>query len=217
MNYYDRHEVSNSDLSELKLELSTRDYRMDCEAAYKFGRLIDAMITEPQTVDYFKLTVSDGYFTDYYSKEDFEKAYLMKKAFSQDQFCKTLLHQSSGQNVFSKEDFSIDYGGFEFSLPVRCKYDLYSEPLGWGSDIKSTTATTQKEFEAACKYFDYDRQRAWYMDITGAPKDVLIGISKKNYKIFKVAINRESEWYLSGKEKYQNLAFKWWMLYSNFM
>lgn len=215
MSYYDRHEVSNSDLSSLKLELSSNEYRMDCEAAYKFGRLIDAMITEPKTVNYFKKTV-EGDQPDQYTDDDFKIAEYMKKAFYHDELCVSLARQSTGQNVFSVPDFTIDYGGFEFTLPVRCKFDLWSDMLGWGSDIKSTTATTQKEFEAACLYFDYDRQRAWYMDIAGSDKDVLIGISKKNYKVFKVPISRDSEWYKSGKEKYQSLAFKWWMLYANF-
>lgn len=38
--------------------------------------------------------------------------------------------------------------------------------------------------------FDYDQQHAWYMDIAQtkgykADKDVLIGISKANFKVFK--------------------------------
>ncbi len=212
MNYYGRHEVSNSDLSELKLKFSTRDYVIDCAEAYKFGRLIDAMITEPEIIDYFNLTIGD----DQYSNEDFENAKAMKKAFVKDPFCKSLMSQSTGQDVFSDPSFSIEYSGFEFQLPVRCKYDLWSSLLMWGGDIKSTTAKTQKEFEAAVDYFDYDRQRAWYMDITKSKKDVLIGISKVNKKIFKVPIDHDSKWYKSGKQKYQSLSFKWWALYSNF-
>jgi hypothetical protein len=216
VNYYNRHEVSNSDLSALKLELSSKEYRMDCESAYKFGRLIDAMITEPHTVNYYKMTLCDGFVTDYYSGAEFEKADLMKKAFCNDEFCKSIMRMSSGQNVYHNPNFAINYGGFEFELPARCKYDLFSKSLNWGADIKSTTAKTQAEFEAACLHFDYDRQRAWYMDLTGSKRDVLIGISKVNYKIFKVAIDHNHDWYHSGKEKYQDLAFKFWMLYDGF-
>ena len=79
--YFGRNEVSNSDLSWLKDYWS--DNKMDevsKEKAYKFGTLIDAVITEPFKVDYFKFQV-DGV---QYSEEDFEKAIQMKKAFMKD-------------------------------------------------------------------------------------------------------------------------------------
>lgn len=66
--------------------------------------------------------------------------------------------------------------------------------------------------------FDYDQQHAWYMDIAQtkgykADKDVLIGISKANFKVFKVYINRQSDLYLSGVNKYNFLAFRWVLLF----
>ena len=54
--------------------------------------------------------------------------------------------------------------------------------MGWGGDIKSTSATTQEQFESAVRQFDYDRQRFFYMNIAGSEKDVLIGISKEHQK-----------------------------------
>ena len=52
--YYDRSEISNSDLSELKRQLYGG---MGIDPVHaKFGNLIDHMITEPKKVDYFKLT-----------------------------------------------------------------------------------------------------------------------------------------------------------------
>lgn len=83
------------------------------------------------------------------------------------------------------------------------------------ADIKSTVCTTQKQFEECVKYFDYDRQRAWYMDIEGRCNDVLIGISKKNFKVFKVPVRKGSELYNSGRKKYEELAFKWWYLFGD--
>ncbi len=67
-------------------------------------------------------------------------------------------------------------------------------------DIKSTAAETQRQFEEAVRYFDYDRQRARYMDIAGSDRDVLIGISKKNFKVFKVPIARNSNLYNTGRK-----------------
>ena len=51
------------------------------------------------------------------------------------------------------------------------------------------------------------------MDLEGRSNDILIFISKKNYKIFKVPIKRDSELFRQGKAKYQELAFKWWYLF----
>ncbi|MFA5849973.1 MAG: PD-(D/E)XK nuclease-like domain-containing protein [Bacteroidales bacterium] len=207
--YYKRPEVSNSDLSWLKQQLWPREMP-DPTEAYKFGSLIDAMITEPQRVDYFKYTVGDVR----YQKTDFDLALKMKKAFYQDELCNALLEHSTGQAEMSRE-MEILYGGLPFSLNVRCKWDFWAEMLKHGADLKSTTATSQSEFEAACLHFDYDRQRAWYMDIAQTDKDILIGISKKNFKIFKIFTTRESEFYQSGKDKYTNLAFRWWLLFGN--
>ena len=74
-------------------------------------------------------------------------------------------------------------------------------------------ATDQKGFENAVKYFDMDRQRAYYMDIKGSEMDVLIGVSKVNFKVFKVFIDRNSDLYSSGCSKYKYWALKWYHLF----
>ena len=85
--------------------------------------------------------------------------------------------------------------------------------MGFGGDLKSTFATSQKQFEEAVDFFDWDRSRAWYMDIAGSRQDFIVGISKKNLKVFKVMISRDDKIYKQGKEKYEELAFRWWMLF----
>ena len=72
--YYQRSEVSNSDLTELKNLLYPRTQYGDKEKAFKFGSLIDAMITEPERVRYDKRMVDDIL----YSGEDWELAEAMK-------------------------------------------------------------------------------------------------------------------------------------------
>ena len=74
--YYQRSEVSNSDLTELKNLLYPRTQYGDKEKAFKFGSLIDAMITEPERVRYDKHMVDDVL----YSGEDWELAEAMKKS-----------------------------------------------------------------------------------------------------------------------------------------
>jgi hypothetical protein len=50
------------------------------------------------------------------------------------------------------------------------------------------------------------------MDIAGSDSDFIYAISKKNCKVFKLAIKRDSDTYRRGKDKYEELAFKWWLL-----
>lgn len=209
--YYLRGEVSNSDLSKLQEYFSPPQFVFDCQQAYRFGNLIDAMITEQSRVNHYMRKVDDEPF----SSTEWNLAIRMRDEFLRDSFCKQIHSLCSGQAIKSLQEFWIEYLGFRFSLPVRCKYDLWSDSLNWGGDIKSTTATTQKQFEAACIHFEYTRQRAWYMDISGAEKDVLIGISKVNQKIFRIHITRDSEFYKIGKAQYQELAFKYWTLFGD--
>lgn len=206
--YFGRSEVSNSDLSWLKSYWQPQMDEVVKEKAYKFGTLIDAIVTEPHKVDYFKKQVEEVKYSD----EDFEKGIAMKKAFMADKFASHILSQSDMQKVMIVNR-KFNYDDIEFELPTRCKWDLWMQNLGWGGDLKSTTATTQKQFEEAVRYFDYDRQRAWYMDIAGSNQDVLIGVSKVNFKVFKVPIRRGDELYESGFKKYNELAFKWWALF----
>lgn len=210
IDYYSRPEVSNSDLGEIEKYWMPQRQVYDLEQAYKFGNLIDAMITEPHRVNYFTYTVGDTS----YCREDFETAKQMKRSFDADPLCQRVLKAASCQTVMIR-DMEIECGDFVFTLPVRCKWDLWMPALGWGADIKSTVCTSQKQFVEACRYFQYDRQRAWYMDIAGSQQDMLIGISKANYNIFKLPITRGDDFYNSGKAKYQDLAFKYLYLFGD--
>lgn len=208
--YYSRSEVSNSDLSALKNYFMPKDYVMDATAAYRFGNLLDAMVTESHRCDHYRMRVDNEQFTS----EEWHKALKMKEAFFKDVQAATLHKLCSGQAVKVRE-VEIEYEGFKFSIPMRCKYDLWSDHIKYGADLKSTTATTQAQFEAACEYFDYDRQRAVYMTIAQCDKDILIGVSKINNKVFKIHINKETEFYQRGLEKFKELAFQWWTLFGD--
>ncbi len=212
--YYLRGEVSNSDLSALEKYFKPDSFDIDPTEAYRFGNLVDALLTEPEKVDYFKKTVSD-YPDMPFTDEQWSTAIEMKKAFKKDSFCLQILTASETQKKFF-ETVTLTWGKYRFQLRMRCKYDLWSGMLGWGGDIKSTTATSQEQFIEACKHFQYDRQRAVYMTLSGAPKDIIIGISKeKPHKIFKLPITRNDEFFKAGMEKFTDLAFKWHCLYEN--
>lgn len=74
--YYQRSEVSNSDLTALKELLHPRVAYGDREAAFRFGSIVDAIITEPQRVDFLKMTI-DGAPVD---EEEFLHAREMQRA-----------------------------------------------------------------------------------------------------------------------------------------
>lgn len=212
--YYLRTEVSNSDLTELKNYLYPRTQYGDKEKAFKFGTLVDALITENERVHYSKRMVDDVT----YSREDFELGLAMREALRKearkDEFLRAVLSNSETQKFMVNKSQRFLYGNFEYTLDTRCKWDWWLPSFGFGGDLKTTFAESQNQFNEAIDFFDWDRSRAWYMDIAGSQQDFIYAISKKNLKIFKAFIRRDDDTYKRGKEKYDELAFKWWMLFS---
>lgn len=210
--YYLRTEVSNSDLTELKNYLYPRTQYGDKEKAFKFGTLVDALITENERVHYSKRMVDDVT----YSREDFELGLAMREALRKearkDEFLRAVLSNSDTQKFMVNKSQRFLYGNFEYTLDTRCKWDWWLPSFGFGGDLKTTFAESQNQFNEAIDFFDWDRSRAWYMDIAGSQQDFIYAISKKNLKIFKAFIRRDNDTYKRGKEKYDELAFKWWQL-----
>src|SRR5690349_16088883 len=115
--------VSNSDLTWLEELWMPEETKIDLRRAFANGTLIDCMITEPDKVDFFKLRVEGE--TWQYSKDEFEAAKEMKKAFYKDAFCSAFVKQCRFQHISYKPSFKIKHDGFEFTLPAKCKWDLF--------------------------------------------------------------------------------------------
>lgn len=134
--YYQRSEVSNSDLTELKNLLYPRTQYGDKEKAFKFGSLIDAMITEPERVRYDKRMVDDVL----YSGEDFELAEAMKRSLRmearRDPFLAQVLAKAETQRFMVNKGQRFQYGNFEYTLDTRCKWDWWLPTFGFGGDLK---------------------------------------------------------------------------------
>ena len=211
-NYYGRSEVSNSDLTELKNLLHPRQQFGDREAAFRFGSLVDAIITEPERVNYYQFTVDNVQYTE----DEFRHAQEMYRSLRLeargDAFLAKVLEMADTQRCMVNRQQPFEYGGFAFTLDTRCKWDWFLAPFGFGGDLKTTFASTQKEFDEAVDFFDWDRSRAWYMDIARSERDFIYGISKKNCCVFKTFITRDDPTYLRGREKYEELAFRYWCL-----
>lgn len=210
--YYERSEVSNSDLTELKNLLHPHEQYGDREAAFRFGSLVDAVITEPRRVNYYRLTVDDVQYTEdefLHAKEMFSA---LRHEARKDAFLAKVLDMADTQRCMVRQAQSFTYGGFAFTLPTRCKWDWFLTPFGFGGDLKTTFASTQAEFDNAVDFFDWDRSRAWYMDIAQSDRDFIYAISKKNNRVFRMFINRDDAVYRRGREKYEELAFQYWCL-----
>lgn len=208
--YYNRSEISNSDLTELKNILHPKMQFGDKESAFRFGNLVDAIITEPSRVNYFRFTVDDVQ----YSEDEFRHAKEMHNALRaearRDPFLAKVLTSAETQCFMVNPGQQFEYGGYPFTLDTRCKWDWWMPTFGFGGDLKTTFATSQTEFKDAVDYFDWDRSRAWYMDIARSNRDFIYAISKKNCKIFKLFIERNDPIYTRGRDKYEELAFQYW-------
>ena len=160
--YYSRPEVSNSDLTELKNYLYPRAQYGDKEKAFKFGTLVDALITENERVRYDKLMVDDYVYT----KDEFELGLEMRKALrkeaEKDQFLAVVLAQSDTQKFMVNKQQEFFYGNFVYHLDTRCKWDWWLSSFNFGGDLKTTFAESQTQFDEAIDFFDCDRSRACY-------------------------------------------------------
>ena len=123
-----------------------------------------------------------------------------------------VLEIADTQKVMVNKQQPIEYAEFQFTLDTRCKWDWWMGSFGFGGDLKTVSATTQSEFNDALDFFDWDRSRAWYMDIARSDRDFIYAISKRNGCVFKKLINRDDDTYLRGRAKYEELAFQYWCL-----
>lgn len=209
--YYSLPQCSNSDLSELNKLLNPAIFDFDYSEALRFGSLLDAMVTESHKVNVYDRTV-DG---EVYKQEDFDLAKAMKHSFYRDATCAAFMKLADCQKV-SIGNVEYQWNNFKFMISARAKWDLFMPGLKMGADIKTTTATTLKQFEDACEHFNYFRSRVWYMNLENTDQDMLIGISKKNLKVFKIPIRRGDKYFQKGEQQASELAFTWWHLFENF-
>ncbi|MGM9862793.1 MAG: hypothetical protein ACI305_00820 [Lepagella sp.] len=129
-----------------------------------------------------------------------------------DAFLAKVLETADTQRCMFNKGQQFSYGGFAFALDTRCKWDWWLPLYGFGGDLKTCAASTQKEFEDAIDFFDWDRSRAWYMDIAHSDCDFIYAISKRNCNVFTTRIRRDDLVYLRGRDKYRELAFQYWCL-----
>lgn len=216
-NYYERNEVSNSDLTSLMRLYYDVDFdSSELTGTFNFGNLVDAMLTEEKKVlRQYNAMVNDYGELIEFDTHTFDYALLLTQALKDDALIKKILPFLKGQYVFVRKDFRFEFEGDEYSIEARCKFDGFSKSIQTGMEYKTTACTTKGQFEESIYHFHYDRACAWYMDLAKISRYWVAGVSKVNGKVFKIAIDPSHEIYKSGKKKYCFWGSKWIQLIDN--
>lgn len=217
--YFQRKEVSNSDLLSLRRAFfGMRDPSEDMAEVFNFGNLVDAMLTEPWRLGDshygdFTLNLDNEMIAFQYS--DWKLAESMAAQAALDPVVRHFIKAGSHQHVFTGS-LTFEYENDPYTIEGRCKFDTINLDISTGADYKTTGCTTRKACLASIDHFGYDQATAWYMDLAGIDRHWLIFISKKTKEVFKFAIERGDETYLRGLNKYSYWAHKWLMLIDQF-
>lgn len=199
--------ASNSTIKEAHDILKTGDVKEHVRSdAYYFGSVLDAVLTDPETIHQADLT-----------KDQRQTVIPMARAIEKDPTYQALFSQEAGregQVVFVNTEFPLIIDGMQVTIPVKCKFDWWNPKpkLRFGGDLKTTIAKSQAQFDAAAGWFNYPQQGAWYMDISESDRFIIIAVSKYNNAIFKWAMQRGDANYKIGREKYLRCAASWFKL-----
>jgi hypothetical protein len=216
-NYFELPEVSSSDLGALKrVFYGLPDNRAELVEAFNFGSLVDAMLTEGYLLypTVAGLRTIDGQMI-HFTLDDWKLAKRLADTLAADPVIRRLLPMAIGQYIF-RRTLDFIYEGEVYQIRGKCKFDLYARAIKTGLDFKTTSATTRAQFIESIDFFDYDKAAAWYMDLARIDFFWIAGISKKNGKVFKCAIERGDATHKAGVAKYSVWARRWLLLIDPF-
>jgi hypothetical protein len=208
--YFDLPYASNSGVKEAEKILGTGNFEEYVQThSYYHGSALDALLTEPECIA-----------TKDMSEVQRQTLLPMARSIQADDTYKRLFHPDVGgevQAVIVNLELPINVDGMPVTIPGKCKFDWFNpgRVVNFGGDLKTTEASTQEQFESAAKWFHYPQQAAWYMDVSETDRFAFIGVSKKNFRIFKIFIKRGDPLYLSGREKYLRDSASWFKLNGN--
>ncbi|RYC66495.1 PD-(D/E)XK nuclease-like domain-containing protein [Spirosoma sordidisoli] len=193
MNYRQLNRIANSDLTELKNYLFGYP-QWPCSQAQEFGtRFHDFLLLDTETTPTGKGAAAT----------------------------KRMLDVLRADTFFSRLVITADIEIAQFwedeptGLPCKARLDLKLPDEGLIVDVKTTSARTQREFEANCYRYEYDRQAAYYLDGCRQAGDcadrfILLGIQKqKPHNLYVVEILADSIFMDEGRRKYRRLLRSW--------
>ena len=195
--YYFNHVkgLSNSKMTKVQDWLDGKMDRVMPEAAFRFGSMVDAMLTQPDELD---LTATD---------QELLKTSKVRDAIVAHPLGKILLDHSEPQVILTNQ-VKIEYEGIEQMIEAKCMLDGLIAKMKIGKDDKTTAAKTQSQFLSSIDRFNYDRQAYWYMEIADLERFVFIGASKEYIgRVFIHIVRKGDPMWLRGKEKAAMLAY----------
>lgn len=210
--------VSNSTLSQLKRILEGKENEPLPTFVFDYGKLVDAMITTPNMVDYNRrmLKPNPVYPDDkpvFFGTQQWVMAIRNRDTFFDDKQCADIWSLAVGQHKSRREDQEFEFHGVKFKLDTSCRWDLWVPTMHFGLEFKTTGAQTLADFRKACDLYDYDRAAYWYMNCSQSDQYLIVGVTKTTNKIHKIAVRRGDDFYKSGEQKALHLAFRYWMLF----
>ena len=187
---------SNSRLGQIKDQLMRRP-TVGPKRAFVFGQALHEILLEPQKVELieeFCLTPSEE-----------KTLHRMTVAAQRWEALQWARYAGKPEQVFTWKDAAT-------RLPCKMKCDLVVESETFSRliiDIKTTSAATQEEFEAAALRYEYDRQGAFYMDGAKASSFALMAISKvKPYNTFTYTFRRRQKATNKARKHYRFILAK---------
>lgn len=203
--------IRNSYLNGLRNKLlGTGVDKKFIEVYLQNGSLLDALLTEPDTVNHNLLMIRKSSFYGeeafYFEREMWDTMITLRDIFLDDPMAGAF-YRSGFKHTFDSS-LTLQENGKELFIPTSGELDL-STKFRFGSDIKVTTSETRASFINTIGVLHYDQQAAYYMDNTGLDRFVIFGLSRKAMKIFPIVIDRDSILYKRGRDRYRYWILKY--------
>lgn len=85
-----------------------------------------------------------------------------------------------------------------------------SKALGLVFELKGLAIDSDRAFEEAIDRFDYDQGLAWYLDVSGYKRALIVAVSKKKTdRLFKRIVDRDHVYYKRGLSKVKKSIILW--------
>jgi len=187
--------LSNSGMSKVQDWLDGREDKAMPEKAFRFGSMVDAMLTQPDEL------------TEDATDQELLKAIKVRDAIRSHPLGGILLDKAEPQVILTNT-LHLEFEGIPFEVEAKAMYDGLIQKMKIGKDDKTTAARNHQAFMKSFDMFHYDRQAFWYMEIGGLDRFVFVAASKvKVGEVFIHIIKRGDPMWLSGKEKASMLAY----------
>ncbi len=187
--------ISNTDLSRLR-DAVFGHRRAPWAPALDFGSWFHSAVLEPEQFDAMRL--------DALTRAQLTaraNAYALARAIRRQRYPRHVLYRGTAEQTYTATHQAT-------GLAVKVRPDLLIDsPRGRRRtliDFKTTSCRDRAQFLETIAQYDYDRQGAFYCDVLGAHRFVLIAVQKKApFAIWTVELTAEQ--LATGRKKYQRL------------